>query len=206
MIKQLQLKFSEVLQGEFVLKPLNMFLTFQVNCPGCFLYSLPMVQEIFKKHSSNELNVFALSTSFEDFELNTAENTDLLLREKTVVGETRKALAAQGLEKYPHPLDFTVLMDKLVERSKFLDEMNIEEFFKVNPSTEDLQKDEINKIKTEIANYFSRYEKIPYTFTTNQFAGTPTWVIFDEEYKVLAQWFGHKPLEETEWIIKSTKY
>lgn len=202
---KLELKFSEVFQGEFKLKPLNLLLTFQVNCPGCFLYSLPMAQEIHEKHASEKLNIFALSTAFEDFELNTAENTRSLLREKKLVGETRKALNLRGVQKYPHPLDFTVLMEKLVDRTEFLNQENLEEIWRQNPIFENGNRQETEKLKNEFVNYLSRFEKIPWTFTVNQFAGTPTWVIFDEEYKVLAKWFGHKSFEETEWIIKSIK-
>ena len=202
---KLELKFSEVLQGEFAIKPINMLLTFQVNCPGCFLYALPIEQEIYENHASDKLNVFALSTAFEDFELNTTENTRSLLREKKLVGETRKALNLRGVQKYPHPLDFTVLMEELVDRTEFINQENLKEIWRQNPIFENGHNPESEKLKTEFVNYLSRYEKIPYTFTVNQFAGTPTWVIFDEEYKILAKWFGHKSFEETEWIIKQIK-
>jgi hypothetical protein len=202
---KLQLKFSEVLQGEFSIKPLNLLLTFQINCPGCFLYSLPTAQKLFEINASDKLNIFALSTAFEDFELNTAENTRLLLRDKKVVGETRKALSIKGYTKYPQSLDFTVLMDELIDQRDFLNEESLEKMLSSNTVFENKNVQEADKLKTGIVNYLSRFEKIPYTFTVNQFAGTPTWVIFDEEQKILANWFGHKSFEETEWIIKQIK-
>lgn len=194
---KLQLKFSEKLQGEFQINQLNLLLAFQGNCPGCFLYALPMAQKLYVE---KELNIVALSTAFEDFELNTVQNTRLLLKHKELVGETRKALAQYGFQKYPEPLDFPVLFDELLSREKFLNEKFFDE---LTNSFQPQSKKEQNQ--AEIKHYFSPYEKIPFTFTVNRFGGTPTWVIFDENYQILAQWFGHKSLEETKWIIESVK-
>lgn len=197
---KLDIKFSEAVQGTFSVKALNLLLTFQVNCPGCFLYAMPLVQKLWENSAENELNVFVLSTAFEDFELNTLENTQALIREKKIIGETKKALAQYGFEKYPDRLDFSVLMDAFVSPEDFLSEARLDEIVNANPKLANS-----NEIKDEIRRYFSRYEKIPYTFTVNNFAGTPTWVIFDESFEVLAHWFGHKRAEEIEWIIKSVR-
>lgn len=202
---KLQLKFSEVIQGEFSPKPLNLLLTFQVNCPGCFIYALPLVQNFYEKYSPNELNVFALSTAFEDFDLNTLENTKLLIETGEIIGETKKALGSYGLEKYPHPLEFPVLMDGFINRQDFLSPERVEEMCRNVPDFEAMSEPEQDSIKDQIHNYFNRYEKIPYTFAVNGFAGTPTWIIFDENFEILAHWFGHKSAEETEWIIISAK-
>jgi len=62
---------------------------FQVNCPGCFIYGFPRQQAALEV-SSVGLNVLGLSTAFEDFEYNTAANTELLLMK--LVGKHRQAL------------------------------------------------------------------------------------------------------------------
>jgi len=87
----IQLKIDRVLQGSFDLKALNLLFVFQVNCPGCFIYGFPRQQAALEV-SSVGLNVLGLSTAFEDFEYNTAANTELLLTEMKLVGATRQAL------------------------------------------------------------------------------------------------------------------
>ena len=193
---KLQLRYSEVLQGEFRLERLNLLLAFQVNCPGCFLSALPLAQTLYRQKG---LNVLALSTAFEDFELNTSQNTRLLLDKREVVGETRRILESYGWQKYPNPLDFPVLFDEMVNLKKFAAESQLEEMIKL----QDISGAKKERLKAEICGYPNGFAKIPFTFTANRFAGTPTWVIFDENYEISAQWFGHKSLEETEWLIKS---
>lgn len=60
---QLKLRISQVLQGEFHLKKLNLLLVFQVNCPGCFVYVLPLAAKLHHAHG-DDLNVLRLSTAF----------------------------------------------------------------------------------------------------------------------------------------------
>jgi len=81
---------------------------FQVNCPGCFIYGFPRQQAALEV-SSVGLNVLGLSTAFEDFEYNTAANTELLLTEMKLVGATRQALG----EFYSQAIDFPVAVDQL---------------------------------------------------------------------------------------------
>lgn len=196
---KLEIRFSEAVQGNFSVKALNLLLTFQVNCPGCFLYALPLVQKLWEESTKNGLNIISLSTAFEDFELNTLENTQLLVKEKKIIGETKKALAQYGFEKYPDRIGFPVLMDEFISREEFLTDEKLDEIVNANPSFVNSNE----TLRSEIRRYLSHYEKIPYTFTVNNFAGTPSWVIFDENLEILTQWFGHKSAEETEWIIKS---
>ena len=53
---------------------------FQVNCPGCFLYGIPEAIEMYKKYHKDGLTVLGVATAFEDFDKNTLENLELLLR------------------------------------------------------------------------------------------------------------------------------
>ena len=202
-MSKLDIRFSKAVQGEFSLQALNLLLVFQVNCPGCFLYALPLAQKLWERSAENGLNIISLSTAFEDFELNTLENTRLLIKEKIILGETKKALAQYGFEKYPERIDFLVLMDEFISREEFLSEERLDQMVSANASLANLDEARRSEIKSEIHQYLSRSEKIPYTFSVNNFAGTPTWVIFDENLEILAQWFGHRSGEETEWIIRS---
>ncbi|MGL5795832.1 MAG: hypothetical protein ACRC06_15820, partial [Waterburya sp.] len=72
----IQLKLDRVLQGSFDLKALNLLFVFQVNCSGCFIYGFPLVNKLHWKYRQFDLNVLGLSKAFEDFEYNTAANTE----------------------------------------------------------------------------------------------------------------------------------
>ena len=118
----IQLKIDRVLQGSFDLKALNLLFVFQVNCPGCFIYGFPLINKLYWKYRESGLNVLGLSTAFEDFEYNTAANTELLLTQKQTVGATRQALG----EDYAQAIDFPIAIDQLTTGTALATPANIE--------------------------------------------------------------------------------
>ena len=82
------MNITKALQGDFQVKDLNLLLAFQVNCPGCFIYALPLAEKLHHQYG-DRLNVLGLSTAFEDFDLNTADYTQCLLETGEVVGATK---------------------------------------------------------------------------------------------------------------------
>ena len=69
---------------------------FQVNCPGCFMYSMPEIINIYQKYKGDGLTVFGVATAFEDYDKNTLENLEMLLTTGEVVGDTKQALSQYG--------------------------------------------------------------------------------------------------------------
>ncbi len=188
-MKKIDLKYGKVLQGSIEIRPLNFLFVFQVNCPGCFLYGIPVVNKLYHKYRDH-VSFVGLSTTFEDFELNTEDHTRKLLEDGLVIGETAKALAQKGYDRYQEKIHFPIAMD-LVEPD-FMTETNIaaiaENIFGFDTMT-DLQ---IKDLKTRISRYLSSLTHISYTFTINQMKGTPTIVIYNDKFEVLDHWFGHK--------------
>ena len=41
---------------------------FQVNCPGCFIYSLPRAIDLHERYHQQGLVVISLATAFEDYD------------------------------------------------------------------------------------------------------------------------------------------
>jgi hemoglobin-like flavoprotein len=169
------MKLEEIFQGEFQIKKLNLLLVFQVNCPGCFVYALPLATRLHDQYG-DRVNVLGLSTAFEDFSLNTPDNTRRLLASGEVVGMTKRYWQGQGEVSYSVPIRFPIAFD-LLEGSQSL-----------TPDT------------GESAYPTSR--GIGYTFRVNQLQGTPSWILFDEGCTILAQWFGHKAESEVESILR----
>ena len=91
---------------------------FQVNCPGCFIYSLPKAVELYEKYHEHGLVVIGLATAFEDYDKNTFENLQKLIVNGEVIGETYKALNRYDKLTEDHKLlwkiPFPVGMDRVV--------------------------------------------------------------------------------------------
>ncbi len=165
MKRALRLSISDWVNGEPSFSNLNVMLVFQVNCPGCFLYSLPTMIKAKPYLQSKGIFSFALSTAFEDFDKNTLNNTELLQQRGQLVGETSAMFQKMGEATLPYKLDFPIAFDRL--------------------------KGEPNVPREEN----ERMGMVPYTggqtFFENGFQGTPTWVIFNKNFDVLLQTFGH---------------
>ncbi|MGF1459015.1 MAG: globin family protein [Leptolyngbyaceae cyanobacterium] len=169
-----KMKLSQVLQGEFQVQKLNLLLVFQVNCPGCFVYALPLAARLHDRHG-DRLNILGLSTAFEDFSFNTLEHTRRLLESGEVFGMTKLYWQRQGESSYSVPIRFPVAFDLMT---------GTEPQARATAENTPLVSD------------------VGYTFRTNQLQGTPSWILFDEGFTILAEWFGHKAESEVESILK----
>ncbi len=203
-MNKLQLKTSTVLQGDFTIQDLNLLIVFQVNCPGCFLYALPLASHLFSKYTPQGLNVLGLSTAFEDFEFNTKSNTELLLKESKLVGETQRVFKKNSLDLFPVKIPFPVAFDVLEAGNVLLTDEDLEILCQNYPAVVQSRERERKEIKAKIKNYFSSQPLLPYTFTVNQLQGTPSWILFDAEFNILSEWFGHQPEETVEQMIEQT--
>ncbi len=104
---------------------------FQVNCPGCFLHSLPQAVGLYHRYVNEGLRVGAVATAFEDFDKNTEQNLKRLLENGEVVGETARWLTKYQLlvnGRLGFKIPFPVAMDKLIPRSASVTEQEVDEF------------------------------------------------------------------------------
>lgn len=200
--RKVQLAIGEVLQGKWQLRRLNLLFVFQVNCPGCFLYGFPAVNNIHRSYSGEEFSVLGLSTAFEDFELNTAANTRLLLEEKTTVGATNAALHHSGSGVYEEAIDFTVAMDLLTTGAELATVAGVETVCRSHPGYDTL--DEAQKVewRQKVAAHLRLIPKTSATFTLNQMRGTPSCLLFNENLVLLDEWFGHKEEADIAAIVE----
>jgi hypothetical protein len=184
-----RLKYSEVLQGSFQPGALNLMMVFQVNCPGCFLHGFPQMIRLQSKYH-DKLSCFALSTAFEDFEFNTAENTKRLIEENHLTGETGKVFDANNLI-WNEAISFPVLIDAMIVREEILHPQFIDKIISNHPQFGSVSQPEIAEIKTSLQRYFNNYQKCGFTFASNLLQGTPTFILFNGSMEILLQWFGH---------------
>ncbi len=193
-MQKLHLHYGALLKGEFSLKELNLLFLFQVNCPGCFLYGFPMVNQLYEEFHPN-ISFLGISTAFEDFEWNNEVNTRLLLERQEVVGETKKALQQQGLTSFTLPIPFPVAMDKKADDS-FDYQLAAIRLCSTFPNFSSRTQPEQDAITRNALNYLKGQESISLTFTLNQLRGTPTFLLINNKYEILHHSFGHiTPLE-----------
>ncbi len=102
-----------MVQGEFEPSQLNILLAFQVNCPGCVSHAIPLASALYESYQSPGVQVLGLSTVFEDFNLNTEENTRKLIEDGLLVGETAIYFQRIGMEQYHQSIPFPVAMDSI---------------------------------------------------------------------------------------------
>ena len=201
-MKTFHLSYSELPGQKVQLGEINFMLVFQVNCPGCFLYGLPVMNQL-KREFGDRVNFMGLSTGFEDFDLNTEDNTIALVQEGKLIGETQKALAQHNYHRFPQPINFPIAMDRLEDHPAFIIDQNVEIICRHHPEFPLWPEFEQMALRERVREYLIRIPKISHTFTLNQFRGTPTFVLFNDQKEILGSWFGHQPPEELSKAIQS---
>ena len=197
---KLILRYSEVLNASYELGDFNLMMVFQVNCPGCFMYGFPLMHYI-QKQFCGKMSVMAMSTAFEDFELNTPENTKMLISEGEFVGETLKAHQRTPLT-WQKP-DFPILIDQQVSREVLTDPLFIDSIIQSREEWIDLPDDTKAELVTSITNYFGQLSECGYTFAANMMRGTPTFILFNASMNVLLHWFGHYDVQHIEEKLRT---
>ncbi|MDV3351171.1 hypothetical protein QGP82_20870 [Leptothoe sp. LEGE 181152] len=195
-----KMTIDQVLQGDFQIKDLNLLLVFQVNCPGCFIHALPLAEHLHHTYG-NCLNVLGLSTAFEDFDLNTADYTQCLLETGEVVGATRLYFQHHGQRSYTVPITFPVAFDQVGDAAELFDDNDVEHVCHLTPSFPPMDDATQARARARIKQVLQRLSPTAYTFHVNQLQGTPSWILFDGDFTILAQWFGHKAETEVSKII-----
>ena len=158
---------------------------FQVNCPGCFLYGIPEAINIYNKYHSEGVTVLGVSTAFEDFDKNTLENLELLLKSGEVIGETKKGLSQYGKlddSKLSYKIPFPVAMDSLIKETGESSESRIKNFiYNQIPDFDSQPEDYRNQIIQRVKDYLKSKEYSAETFEEYSLQGTPSTIVVDRK-------------------------
>ncbi|MEX0640522.1 MAG: TlpA family protein disulfide reductase [Nitrosopumilaceae archaeon] len=158
---------------------------FQVNCPGCFLYGIPEAVNIYNKYHSEGVTVLGVATAFEDFDKNTKENLELLLKTGEVIGDTKEGLSQYGKlddGKLPYKIPFPVGMDSLIKETGDINEMRIKNFInKQIPDFDSQSEDYKNQMIHRVKEYLKSKEYSAETFEEYSLNGTPSTIVVDRK-------------------------
>jgi len=158
---------------------------FQVNCPGCFIYSLPRAIDLHERYHQQGLVVIGLATAFEDYDKNTLENLRKLVATGEVIGETYKALSQYNLlreGKLPWKIPFAVGMDRVVaETEPVTDERVLQYAQKFLPDFDKFSTEQKQTVLQQVRHYMEQKSMRAETFERFALQGTPSCILFDRE-------------------------
>jgi hypothetical protein len=168
---------------------------FQVNCPGCFLYSIPETIDIYRKYSDKGLTVLGIATAFEDFDKNNLENLQKLLSTGEIIGETYRAFSSTGQlndeNKLPYRIPFPIAMDMLVKNSGPLTQSKIMDFIEANiPSFRSYPEKDRQVLIERVKQYLQSKEYSAKTFEEYALRGTPSVILIDKKGILRGTYFG----------------
>jgi glutathione peroxidase-family protein len=168
---------------------------FQVNCPGCFLYSIPETIDVYRKYKDKGLTVLGLATAFEDFDKNNLENLQKLISTGEVIGETFRAFSSTGQlkdeNKLPYRIPFPVAMDMLVKYSGPLTQSKIMDFIEANvPSFRSYPEKDRQVLIERVKQYLLSKQYSAKTFEEYALRGTPSVILIDRKGILRGTYFG----------------
>lgn len=167
---------------------------FQVNCPGCFLYSLPKAIQLHESYQDKGLVVIGLATAFEDYDKNTLENLQRLVDTGEVVGQTHKALSQHGLlvdDKLQWRLPFAVGMDRVMPETEPVTEEKVMTYTRqFLPGFDDLKNEQQQAVLDQVRNYMGQKTMRAETFERFALQGTPSCILFDRKGQLRDVSFG----------------
>lgn len=167
---------------------------FQVNCPGCFLYSLPKSIDLHEKYHQQGLTVIGLATAFEDYDKNTLENLQKLVTTGEVIGETYNALKRHGIlpqDRLPWKIPYAVGMDRVAAETEPITDTRVLSYARsFLPEFEKFSDDQKQSVLQQIKHYLTQKTMKAETFERFALQGTPSCILFDRKGQLKDVSFG----------------
>jgi hypothetical protein len=185
-----ELEISEWVQGEATsLRALRgkviLIEVFQLNCTGCFVHALPEVVHLHNTCAHKGLYVIGLATAFENFDINTLENLERLVKTGEMTGEPLRQLGAAGQlhgNKLDYALPFPIAMDLLSENREPVTDDAIQRFIHSQLADyADLPADRQQLIWTRASDYLHSKSHHAHSFERYGLQGTPSSIVIDRK-------------------------
>jgi hypothetical protein len=149
------------------------------------LHGIPETIDVYNKFRDEGVTVLGFATAFEDFDKNTLENLELLLKTGEVIGETKKALSQYGKiddSKLPYKIPFPVGMDSLIKDTGDVNQTRILDFIHSQiPDFDSRPQDYKDQIIQQVKDYMKSKEFVAETFEKFSLQGTPSTIIVDRK-------------------------
>jgi hypothetical protein len=190
-MSKMKLSYSAWVQGECVVRELNLLLVFQISCPGCLLFALPFTEKLFHKYSAKELNILGLATAASEYQINTLNNLRAFLKNGYLMNEALSMIDEYAILDASLRVSFPVGFDTVIQAKKNINRKEKKKLIDHICGQYTLTEDDEHHIVQKVEQKTKKKEYWSYTYDYNQFQGTPTWILFDKEYTILGEWYGH---------------
>jgi hypothetical protein len=159
---------------------------FQVNCPGCFIYSIPECIRLFNQFANNNFKILGMATAFEDFDKNNLENLKRLVYKGEVIGETQRVLSQYGKlrneNELTYRIPFSVAMDALHRLDTNLSESRVLDFVEAKVADfRSYDEKERQRIIENVKQYLRAKIYTAKTFEQYELKGTPSSILIDRK-------------------------
>lgn len=158
---------------------------FQVNCPGCFVHALPEAIRLHHLFNDNNFVVLGLATAFEDFDKNTLDNLNRLIKTGEMTGDPLTQLQNTGYLNdniLDYQLPFAVAMDKLEKNNMTLSKENTLNFIhRQIPDFASWSNEKKQPIYEKAHIYLAEKTYNALTFDCYQLQGTPSSIMIDKQ-------------------------
>ncbi|HEY7570970.1 MAG TPA: TlpA family protein disulfide reductase [Nitrososphaeraceae archaeon] len=159
---------------------------FQVNCPGCFIYSIPECIRLFNQFANNNFKILGMATAFEDFDKNNLENLKRLVYKGEVIGETQRVLSQYGKlrneNELTYRIPFSVAMDALHRLDTNLSESRVLDFVEAKVADfRSYDEKERQRIIANVKQYLRAKIYTAKTFEQYELKGTPSSILIDRK-------------------------
>ena len=198
---------------------MKLCLLVQPNCPGCHQFALPVLNELYKeleKQKSQQpqqqvdVDIYVVSTAFEDFEYNTIESAQKMVYDQELIGISRQVLGPSS-DRYYNDLSMPVAHDMVVSKEiapveliqlalQATKEQVKQELNQTMQSQESQQEQEQQQSSLDMIlqrlDVHVLPEKLAHVFYAVHARGTPTWILHDCNGQVLDQQLGSLSKEQ----------
>jgi len=140
------------------------------------------------------LGIVGLSTAFQYYNYNNVENTKRLINEGHLVDHSLSFMKQHGHDRLPYKITFPILMDALMGPDRI--EETAHAILEQHHSYDQFAEGEKKAAAMRIISQLQKQSDVYMTFTINQFRGSPSFVLFNKDYEILEQWFGHTSQED----------
>jgi len=158
-----------------------------------FASAIPLVQNLYDS-SHDGLGIVGLSTAFQYYNYNNAENTHRLVKEGHLVDHSLSFMKQHGHDTLPYKITFPILMDTKMQPDDAGEVAQA--ILAQHASYHELSDAEKKAASARIVGQLNKQSDVYISFTVNQFRGSPSFVLFNKDYDILERWFGHTSKED----------
>lgn len=199
--KYFNISFKKIWNGPFIPKKINIALFFQMSSSASFYNAWPCLERIFH-HFHDNVGLMAVSTAVEDFQLNTYKTTHDFVTGKSLPKQIDNEYVSRA-RTFILQSKIAVCFDNLMHPKDYFTDERLEWYYSKYGVKSTKENDEKKISLRQIKKKFQSLDFIAVMYHELELKGIPSYVIFDNEYRILNKIHGIMEEDELErWILE----